>query len=253
MSSKQRNDAQTAKKPSTAEGEAGAAPVVTAVADASRGRKKVHIQAAWAAFIGGIRAHYAPTETFRMPGGTLSRDELAARLERFIESAETTKAKHREYLAAVQAERRAFAELRPTYDSAVSIVRGHHGKQSRTLLEFGIRPAKPRNVSPATLLVAAEKARATRLARGTMGKRQRANIRGVLPSTGAAAAILAALRPAVPVPVAPTRLPAPHVTPGIPPIPSPAMSAPRPIVPSVAPTVLLPPAASSSPHRRRCT
>lgn len=196
MSTQRRNGTPITETSSHAEGDAPAAPAITAVANASRRRRKVEIQAAWTAFIQGILTNYAQSESFRLPDGTLTRDQLAARLGRFIASAEKTKAKHREYLAAVEAERRTFSELRPTYDCAASIVRGHHGRESRRLLDFGIAPARPRNVSAATQYVAAEKAKATREARGTMGKRQREKIRGELPPDGAAAAVIAASRAA---------------------------------------------------------
>lgn len=205
MTTQHRNDTPNTKAPSPAGDNASGVPVITMVAEAARRRRKLDVQAAWSALIVGLRKNYAPAETFRMPGGTLTRDELAARLQRFIASAEKTKAKQREYLAAVQAERRTFAELRSTYDCAVSILRGHHGKASRQLLEFGIAPAKPRQVSVATQLVAVEKANATRIARGTMGKRQREKIHGVLPPDGPAAAIVAASRPEARVGVAPAK------------------------------------------------
>ncbi len=47
---------------------------------------------------------------------------------------------------------------------------------------FGLTPRNPRVVTPETQVIAAAKARATRAARHTMGKKQRADIVGALDS-----------------------------------------------------------------------
>ena len=70
-----------------------------------------------------------------------------------------------------------------------------------TLAEFGLVPRKPRAVKPPVKVAAAAKAKATRQARGTKGKRQKAQIKGAAqpaPATSPAAAAPAAPTPATP-------------------------------------------------------
>jgi hypothetical protein len=84
------------------------------------------------------------------------------------------------------------------------IVRAAFNGAPDVLADFGLPPPKPRVVSPETKIAAAAKAKATREARGTKGKAQKAAIKGNPPAT-------------VTVPVA-------HVasTPSSPPAPAPA-------------------------------
>ena len=156
------------------------APTITSVANAANHSTKVDLQTGWAALVAGILAHYAPTDTFLVPDGTLTRDLVVQKLHKFIAAAEATKDRKKEYLAAVQAERHVLAELRPTHDSIVSIVRGRYGKSSQLLLQYGITPAKTRKKTVATKSAAVEKSLATRAARGTKGRRQRSAIRGMV-------------------------------------------------------------------------
>jgi len=60
----------------------------------------------------------------------------------------------------------------------------NYGLESTIAAAFGFAPRKKTVKSPATKKAAAEKNRATRKARNTMGKRQRLKIKGVLPPEG---------------------------------------------------------------------
>ncbi len=88
-------------------------------------------------------------------------------------AAATDKAKAA-YTASVTAERAARTKARTTRVSLQSYLVGIHGEDSTILAEFGMvikkQPAKTVEVKAE----AAEKMRATRKARGTMGKKQKA-------------------------------------------------------------------------------
>jgi hypothetical protein len=237
MMTRHRSSSPRAEARGLAKTDAAPLPVITSMPDGTRRRRKIDLQATWAGLIQGLIKNYAPKDVFMMLHGTLTRDQLTARLQRFIASAEKTKARHSEYLAALEAERRTLAELRSTYDCTVSIVRGRHGKSSERLLEYSIAPAKPRKVSAETKLAAVAKGLATRAARGTMGKRQRAKIRGWTLSWKMAAVQAPAPGPAVGVAGVGTPPPTP---------PSPATELPPSSVESVAP-LLPPPSWSAAP------
>ncbi len=88
-----------------------------------------------------------------------------------------------------------------------------YGEDSPVLADFGFTPTKRSPLTPDELVAKAQKAAATRKARGTMGKKQKAKIKGTVTTT-APAAPPDATAPAV-TPAAPTAVvaPAPVVTP----------------------------------------
>jgi hypothetical protein len=89
-----------------------------------------------------------------------------------------------------------------------------YGKDSPVLADFGFTPSKRTPLTPEQLVARAQKAAATRVARGTMGKKQKAKIKGTVattaPATPPAATPPIAAPAAAPVTVAPA--PAPVVT-----------------------------------------
>ena len=83
------------------------------------------------------------------------------------------------------------------------------GPDSPVLADFGFTPPKKVELTPEAKVARAEKSAATRKARGTMGKKQKAKIKGTAPVTGTAPAPSApASPPASATPVAPATPPA---------------------------------------------
>ena len=64
-----------------------------------------------------------------------------------------------------------------------------YGPDSPVLADFGFTVAKRTPLTPEQLVVKAEKAAATRKARGTMGKKQKAKIKGTVVTTAPAASL----------------------------------------------------------------
>jgi hypothetical protein len=60
------------------------------------------------------------------------------------------------------------------------------GESSPVLADFGFKPAKQATLTPEQNVAKAQKAEATRKARGTMGKRQKAKIKGTVATTAPA-------------------------------------------------------------------
>ena len=81
------------------------------------------------------------------------------------------------------------------------------GQNSPTLADFGFTPPKKATLTPEQKTAKAAKAKATRVARGTKGKKQKAVIKGTVPTTEPATTPPAAPAPATAapsVPAAPT-------------------------------------------------
>ena len=81
-----------------------------------------------------------------------------------------------------------------------------------TLADFGLTPRKQRAPKPPVKVAAAVKAKATRAARGTKGKKQKAQIKGTAPQAVPATATAPAPAPAVPPPPAAPPQPKPQLS-----------------------------------------
>ncbi len=119
---------------------------------------------------------------------------------------------------------------------------GLFGENSPEFASFGFLPKKVAQRTLESKTDAAEKVRATRVARHTMGKRQKAAIHGVVAT--APAAIAPSASPPVTAPVvAPPASPTPIVVPAV--NVAPAASPPANVAPVVAPAANSPPAADA--------
>ena len=139
-----------------------------------------------------------PTDT----GGTttLTSEQLADNLEAHVATVGAI-ATHRqqEHLLVERAEQQLTLN-RAGAIAARSYAAAAFGESSETYRALGFEPRKSRQVKPAVQTEAIAKRAATRAARHTMGKRQRAGIHGVVPSVPVMPAA-----PAAPVtPTAPT-------------------------------------------------
>jgi len=75
-------------------------------------------------------------------------------------------------------------EVQAIVTAIVAYVVATYGIDSSYLATLGLAPTVRRKPTPATLAVATQKSKATRQARGTKGKRQKAAIHGTVPPTG---------------------------------------------------------------------
>jgi hypothetical protein len=153
-------------------------PPVTGVANGGNKGTKVDLQTCYLALISGLMAYYQPGDGFLLAAGALSRDELIASFQRYVASAETTKASNQVWRADVQKERAAELAVRPLRAGLKSILEGRFGKSGTELVKFGFTPAKASVKTAAVKTAAAVKAEATRKARGTRGSVQKKKVTG---------------------------------------------------------------------------
>jgi hypothetical protein len=203
---------------------------------------KVDVQAQFQAVIAGLPAYYQPTDQFVMSDGTYTRDELVARFQGYVTACESTKSAYQVWRTDVAAEVTLFGEVQPLRSGVRGIVQARFTKQGPQVLQFGFEPVKTPVRTAESKLLAAQKAAATRAARGTVGKKKKATIKGAAPAAApapaspaspAAAPVVAS--PAAPAPVAPAAAASVAAA-------APAEAPATPVV--AAPT----PAAPSSPH-----
>ena len=120
-----------------------------------------------------LLADHPGIDRLRFGAKIVRRKQMIALLQAYLDAVDRTKSARSAWLHAVRAEDRAEKDshdlvLRLRW-AAFNLL----GPTSPLLHQYGIRPDVPRKKSTATLVAQVEKMRATRKARGTMGKRQR--------------------------------------------------------------------------------
>jgi hypothetical protein len=185
------------------------APVITNVTNT-----KVDSEAEYQTLVAGMLANLGDESSVSLNGGTFAIADLVTRFQGVITAAEKSKASKNQWRMDVESERLVEVSVSPLRKSMRRFLEGRYGEGSVKLAEFGFTPRKPRVVSAATKAEAAIKAKATKKARNTVGKKQREAITATQPAAPAAPQTPGAtLPPAAPVastpaPAAPTAPPA---------------------------------------------
>jgi hypothetical protein len=94
---------------------------------------------------------------------------------------------HGKYKIALAARETAETQRRLVDEGMKSYVLSHFGADSEAAHDFGYSLRKVTKPDAATKATAVERGKATRVARGTLGKKERLKIKGVLPSDAVAA------------------------------------------------------------------
>lgn len=127
----------------------------------------------------GLPALGPPGTTVVVGGQSITLGALTAKLKAQVALLGEIARAHGVVQRLVAEERALEAELRPLLVDFEGVVRNLVGQDAERLAAFGWKPRKKRGPkTPAVKAASAEKARATRKRRKTMGKRQRAKIRG---------------------------------------------------------------------------
>jgi hypothetical protein len=155
------------------------------------------------ALLAGVKKHIATLSTVTVAGQSYTPTEVVATLQPLVDTgtaAATSKVTWQDSVkaaATAQAEAKAFvAQLR----LAIYVL---FGNSASILSDFGMVPRKVRTTDPLAQVVAAERRRATRKARGTMGKVEKASIKGSVPATISIAVPGAELAPSAALPTPP--------------------------------------------------
>ncbi len=157
----------------------------------TRSRTSLHARDAQA--IVGILKRLGPADTFFFGGVAYTASELAALFQSRIDAGRQVETKRGEWLAAVEADRALGKKVDAAYLGLREIVRQRFDNAPDALADFGMSPRKVGKVDPLGHVVAAEKRRATRKARHTMGAKQKLAIHGSITADDVANAVVAAV------------------------------------------------------------
>jgi hypothetical protein len=131
--------------------------------------------------IAGMEKHLADI-SLPLSGRMRGTAEVVAALKKRIDAAAASEAAHAAWLAKVAEERAALDETKELLANLQRVVIAMFGSMIETLADFGIAPRKKRApLSPEAMVLSAERARATRAARHTMGPKQRLAIKADVP------------------------------------------------------------------------
>jgi hypothetical protein len=158
-------------------------------------------QAADQKLVDGFTRHEAEIGSVLIDGKKVSPADVIAAAQSRIAASKAADAAKATWQTAVKADKDVRASTRVFMTQVRQAVLVMFASSIDTLAEFGLVPRKQHAVKPPTKVVAAAKAKATREARGTKGKRQKAKIKGAVvppPATSPAVAAPAAPAPATP-------------------------------------------------------
>jgi hypothetical protein len=130
--------------------------------------------------IAGVRKHFASTATVVIDGVPHTPDDIVRALQSSIDASDATAAAGAQFHKTVEAEKAANASADAMYGGLKTLVTSQFKTTPDTMADFGITLPSRQVPDAATAAAAAEKRRATRVARHTMGKRQKANVKGTV-------------------------------------------------------------------------
>ena len=165
----------------------------------------------------GLIKHAPTLVSFVVAGATVKTDEVVTVLQSRENTAKAAESARATWRAAVAEDRNERAQSGPMISGVKQTLHVMFAGSPDTLADFGLTPHKPRVVSPDVKVAAAAKAKATREARHTQGKVQKAKVKGALDGVKL---VVTAQPPAT----ATATAPAPAAAPS----PAPAPASPRP-------------------------
>jgi hypothetical protein len=139
--------------------------------------------------IAGVQKHF-PSGSLILAGQTLPIAQLVLRIQQDIDATDAAIQAHRAWIEKVQVERDSHLKLAPLLRALRSTAFAQFGdaKDAASVLgDFGYAPRKVGQRPVATKADAAQKSRATRTARHTMGKNEKKKVKGTAPATAPAA------------------------------------------------------------------
>jgi hypothetical protein len=135
--------------------------------------------------IAGVKLNV--TKAILLGGQTYSPAQIVAAFTAFLQAITDLEAAKTAYQQALVAEEAAAAVADPLVALLKAYAQGTYGKSSPTLTDFGFALAKPGVKTAKVKAAAAEKSKATRVARNTLGSKQKAGIHGTVDTTPAPA------------------------------------------------------------------
>jgi hypothetical protein len=137
--------------------------------------------------IAALGSQLKTTATITLGGEAYKAKDLQQQLQAEVDAASTTQSAKTAWQQAVLAEEKVATQAALLRKALRAYLIGTYGAKSATVAEFGLAP-KEATVDVATKALAIQKRAATRVARGTMGSKQKKGIKGTVPAASSSAA-----------------------------------------------------------------
>lgn len=150
------------------------------------------------ALMAGLAKYYGST-TLVLCGTSYKPAALQAFLQADVDAINGSTTARANWLTTVQVEQQTDAKTDPVLRAIEAQVKAQYGESQSagtTLADFGLSPRKVPALTVEEKAAKAAQARATRAARNTMGSRQKAKVKGTVPSTEAQGATTSESSPA---------------------------------------------------------
>jgi hypothetical protein len=163
--------------------------------------------------LAGIDKHLSNVTTITLGGTPVAVSDLKTRIQTDINASDASAQAKAAWLTDVQTERDSHTQVDPIlrlFKLYVIAQFGDTQNATQTLADFGWTPRKSTATTVATKADALAKTKATREARRTMGSKQKAQVKGVVPTPPVSGTLPAesTATPTTPVPSAPVTSPA---------------------------------------------
>jgi len=126
----------------------------------------------------GIGKRFANQQSLTFGDQTWQIPALVALLQAVSDTADAQSTLAVQWHRSVAVAKDAASKARGVVKALIAYLRGLYGDNSAALADFGLTPRKVRKPKPAVQAAAADKNRATRKARNTMGKVERKKVKG---------------------------------------------------------------------------
>jgi hypothetical protein len=153
----------------------------------------------------GIDTMFTPTQKLTIAGQTLTAAQASAQIDAFLQAIDDTTHAKLAYQTQLAAQQTSNAAARVFLVQMDAVLTSFYGKTGAPRASFGALPQPRAKPTVEVVAAAVEKRIATRKARHTMGKRQKAKVVAPVP-------VVAAAAPVVPPPAPVVAPPAPIVT-----------------------------------------
>jgi hypothetical protein len=128
--------------------------------------------------IAGIQKYFSALTSLNLAGVVYTPTQLVALLQAYATAITALQALHAQLSAAVSEDRAQRKQMQVVLLALESFARNFFGSTSDKLADFGFAPRKASTVTVVTKAAALEKSKATRVARHTMGSKQKKSITG---------------------------------------------------------------------------
>jgi hypothetical protein len=133
--------------------------------------------------IAGVQKHFSSTPTLAIDGTSMAPNDVIATFQAAIDATDAATSAEKAFHDAVAAKKAALAKSNVHLRALKTLVQNQLGSSQEALGDFGFSSPSRQAPDEATKAAAVAKRAATRAARHTMGKRQKAPIKGVAPTT----------------------------------------------------------------------